>query len=98
MGIYDREYYREDEPGGLFSGRSMVTNLILVNVAVFIAEQFFRIEVPNAKDQNSLVNWFGLPPNLFVGNWRIWSLLTYGFLHDQDSVFHVGFNMFGLWL
>ena len=27
-----------------------------------------------------------------------WQLLTYGFLHDVGSLYHIGFNMLGLWM
>lgn len=29
---------------------------------------------------------------------RIWQLLSYGFLHDLRSIGHIAFNMFGLWM
>ena len=35
MGIYDRNYYRDDESGSLLNGRSVVFWLIVVNVVVF---------------------------------------------------------------
>lgn len=32
------------------------------------------------------------------GLFRPWQLLTYGFLHDLSSLYHIGFNMLGLWM
>jgi len=29
---------------------------------------------------------------------RPWQLLTYAFLHDPYSLYHIGFNMLGLWM
>ena len=29
---------------------------------------------------------------------RLWQLLTYGFLHDTNGLGHLFFNMFGLWM
>lgn len=40
---------------------------------------------------------FGLWP-LDSGYFRPWQLLTYGFLHDINSLYHIGFNMLGLWM
>ncbi len=40
---------------------------------------------------------FGLWP-IDSGLFRPWQLLTYGFLHDLASLYHVGFNMLGLWM
>ena len=88
MGIYDREYYRE-EPRGFFLGgdRSMVVNLVLINVAIFLVEVF----TPD------LSRWLSLKASLVHEPWNIWQALTYGFVHDPDSVWHVGFNMLALW-
>ena len=40
MGLYDREYYQRDEPAGISLGaqRSIVTNLLIVNVGVYLAD------------------------------------------------------------
>jgi len=40
---------------------------------------------------------FALWP-LGSGLFRPWQLLTYGFLHDLASLYHIGFNMLGLWM
>jgi rhomboid family protein len=33
-----------------------------------------------------------------TGGFRPWQLLTYGFLHSRDSIYHIVFNMFALWM
>jgi membrane associated rhomboid family serine protease len=95
MGIYDREYVREDEPGGLLSGRTMVVNLILANVVVFLIDFF---------TEHKASNFLRLEPDFFQHPWTIWQLVTYGFAHDPShhggpdhSIMHVGMNMLGLW-
>ena len=41
VGIYDRDYYREEPRGvSLFAPRSVVTKIIIVNVVVWLAEFF----------------------------------------------------------
>ena len=40
---------------------------------------------------------FALWP-LDSGLFRPWQLLTYGFLHDLNSLYHIGFNMLGMWM
>ena len=100
MGLYDRDYVR-DEPRGSFLGgnRSMVTNLILVNVGVFLLDLVFF--------NRRLSEYLALHADLFTHPWNIWQLLTYGFAHESGqpgtpivlgNFAHVGFNMFGLWL
>jgi rhomboid family protein len=90
MGLYDREYYRE-EPRGLVLGgdMSVTTTLILVNAAVFIADVF---------SDGRLSHWLALRADLFTAPQYLWQLLTYGFAHDPSSVRHMLFNMFFLWL
>ncbi|AWV01887.1 rhomboid family intramembrane serine protease [Burkholderia sp. JP2-270] len=70
----------------------MTVALILVNLAVFVAE---------ASGWPPLVERFALWPPAQPGGpatpaFHIWQLLTYGMLHA--SVAHVAFNMFGLYM
>src|SRR5262249_8181121 len=95
MGIYDRDYYQEEEQsrwgsfGGAGGGRSMVVNLVLANAAVYVADMLF---------DGRLTDALGLQSNLFQRPLQAWQLVTYGFVHDPDDFLHVLFNMFGLWL
>ena len=91
MGLYDRDYVRE-EPKGFFLGgdRSMVVNLILVNVAVFLADVLIF--------HGELSSSMAIQSDLLEKPWNCWQLLTAGFAHDPHNIMHVGFNMFALWL
>lgn len=91
MGLYDRDYSRE-EPKGFFLGgdRSMVVNLIIVNVAVFLADVLIF--------HGELSSWMAIQSDLLEKPWNCWQLLTAGFAHDPVNPFHVGCNMFALWL
>jgi membrane associated rhomboid family serine protease len=44
----------------------------------------------------------GIPLLLFAlwpgNNFQPWQLVTYGFLHDPSNIFHILFNMFGLYM
>jgi len=93
MGLYDRDYVRE-EPKGFFLGgdRSMVVNLILVNVAIFLVDVVFF------GPRHQLSQWMEVKADLFEHPWNCWQLLTAGFAHDPTNILHVGLNMFGLWL
>lgn len=90
MGIHDREYYR-DEPRGIFLGgdRSMVVNLIIINVIVYLADLLLFNEEAG--------RWLGLEASLVRQPWNAWQLLTYGFVHNPRSITHIGFNMLALW-
>ena len=89
MGIYDRSYYQEERRSLWPSGRSMVVNLILFNVAFWVADLI---------SGGQISKFFSLKPDLFEKHWQFWQLLTYGFMHDPDDLRHILFNMFGLWL
>jgi len=90
MGLYDRDYLR-DEPRGFTLGSDMsVTNtLILVNVAIYIIDVFADSRISQA---------LALQADLFTHPWDFWQLLSYGFVHDSRGVMHILFNMFTLWM
>jgi membrane associated rhomboid family serine protease len=88
MGIYDRPYYRGEERSAWLGNRSMVVNLILVNVVVFVAQKVFE----------GFTATFSLHSDLLREPWNFWQLLTYGFLHDPENLAHIVFNMIGLWV
>ena len=100
MGIYDRPYYgdEDDRPETLSGQRSMVTNLILLNVAIFLID-VFTPTLPSGG--HWLSHTLAFDPQMLTQPWNWWRLLTYGFAHasiDEGGIFHVGFNMYGLWL
>ncbi|HVX14386.1 MAG TPA: rhomboid family intramembrane serine protease [Pirellulales bacterium] len=90
MGLYDRDYIREDDQPGFFLGaqRSMVTTLILINVGVFLIDLLV---------QGDLSRLLSLKSDVFQKPWNAWQLLTAGFAHDPNTLWHVGINMVGLW-
>jgi len=90
MGIYDREYIRRDRPRffGSVGDRGQVCKwLIIINVIAFVAQivigpSFTELFLLDVKA-------------VFRG--EIWRLLTYAFLHDPNSPWHIIFNMLFLW-
>ncbi len=91
MGIYDREYYQDDNtPRGFNLGgqrRMMVTNIVLVTVAVFIVDMLTA---------GKLTATLGLNLNFYRRPWLCYQLLTYGFIHAGP--WHIALNMFMLWM
>ena len=90
MGIYDRAYYRDDPPSSGWSSLSVVAKLILINVGIFVLDAFFV-------DHAQIGQWMSLKGDWFTHPWRVWEPLTYGFAHDPKNLYHLAFNMLGLW-
>lgn len=90
MGIYDRDYYRDERRPSALSDWSAVTTLIGVNVVVFVVEML--------SDNNWIITHLGLKPDLFTHPWQAWQLITHAFVHDNQSIQHILFNMFALWI
>jgi membrane associated rhomboid family serine protease len=71
---------------------SAVTALIGANIVVFGLEQ---ISYPNLELHFAL---WPLQPIDGGEYFRFWQLVTYAFLHDNQHVSHLLFNMLGLWM
>lgn len=94
MGLADREYYREEPPRGFSLGgqRSMVLNLVLINVGLFVLNHLFGGE------QSWLTSEMALSIGTLSEPTHWWKFLTYGFAHDSTNYLHVGLNMFVLYM
>lgn len=97
MGFQDRGYYRSPV-GGFAPDMSAVNAIILVNAVVWLsnfilagnlAREFVSLEF-------SLNDLFCLRSDLPSHLGRFWTLLTYGFLHDDQTLWHIVFNMLTL--
>jgi membrane associated rhomboid family serine protease len=99
MGIYDRSYYREDNELDLrpsWNQRSAVSTLIIINVAVFLANVFlskdFVVGYQGAVNEFLMLRGGDATKPLM---W--WHTLTYGFCHDAFGFMHLAMNMLGLY-
>jgi membrane associated rhomboid family serine protease len=90
VGIYDRDYYRQGGSGfQLRAPRTAVVTIILINVAVFIAELATR-------ETGFVQNALACHASSLAKPWMWWQFITYGFVHDPWNVQHIIFNMLGL--
>lgn len=100
MGLYDRDYTRDEEDGGYgFSpeyggvGRSKTSItmiLVIINAAVYLADALFS---PN----HALMHSLAVDANTITHPWMWWQFLTAGFAHSTRDLWHILFNMFVLW-
>lgn len=90
MGLYDRHYYNDDQLQPLQTGwnaRSIVAIIILINGAIQLLTLNDRVAPLlwlRAEDLGNPIHWY--------------RFLTYGFVHSQQDIQHVLFNMLSLFL
>lgn len=90
MGIYDRNYYREEVPAFQpWDKYSMVTNLIIINAVVLVLNFLFT----NRDD--AISNFLTLRADDLREPWNWYRFLTYGFVHG--NVMHLLLNMISLY-
>jgi membrane associated rhomboid family serine protease len=75
--------------GGLGSIPTVVKYLLIANIVVFLAQNFFM-------QQGTPLEIWGALWALKTGNFKIWQLITHLFMHASFT--HILFNMFGLWM
>jgi len=100
MGLYDRDYTREDYRSqfqyapqmrfGLPRGTPVVRWLLITNIAVFLTAIFIR---PLGI---FIYKWFPVEPDSLPRILQLWRLITYQFLHDPNDIWHIFVNMLGL--
>ncbi len=105
MGIYDRDYYRNERSsflGSITDSAPVCKWIIIINIGVFLAQLFttdfqsFNLPGIAQPDYGIITNAFILNKNAVLQG-QVWRLLSYAFLHDPFSIFHILFNMLFLW-
>ncbi len=103
MGLYERDYGRDDgvtpweQHQRSQKPKSFTIILVVVTVAIHFLDMILadqKVEPPSS----SLMPIFGCYKDTLLKPWMWFQFLTYGFLHDQQNLMHVGFNMFGLYI
>jgi membrane associated rhomboid family serine protease len=92
MGFQDRDYYRESSQSIYVT--SMVIKLMIINGIVFLAEILFGNDLRG----NSVASLLSVHADTIARPWYWWQFLTAGFVHDPQSITHIFFNMFSLYI
>ena len=93
--LYDRPYMQQPQ-GSAAKNRSIVTTLLVTTVAIFVLQNLLNVLMPTYGGRNFfLSNWFALNGQQFK-ELKVWTVLSYGFLHSTQSLFHIIGNMLGL--
>ncbi|MGL4552763.1 MAG: rhomboid family intramembrane serine protease [Gemmataceae bacterium] len=99
MGINERDYYRKEGPSIFGSPEDQgkaCTWLIGVTVGVFVVQMLTRAKTYDGWASGPFTEALLLDaPKVFRG--EVWRLLTAAFLHSESGVYHILFNMLGLW-
>ncbi len=98
MGINNRDYYKPSGFGGFTFFPPVLKKIIIINVIVFfisIVLQMIKV-TPYATAYLYMQKYFALLP--FDSGFLPWQLITYQFMHDVNSLGHILFNMFILWM
>ncbi|MGA2915968.1 MAG: rhomboid family intramembrane serine protease [Sedimentisphaerales bacterium] len=100
MGIYDRDYSRPDyeEQGSqpqlqfrLPQLTPVVKWLLILNVGIFL---LCIIVKPVGR---FIYEWFSVDSTSFSRFPQVWRLISYQFLHDPSTLWHLALNMLGLY-
>ena len=83
---------------GVVFGPGPMTPAIKAIVYANVAAYALTFVTVNLLGTRFLVDWFGLVPQHTLENLQVWRLVTYLFLHDPGSPFHILFNMLSLWM
>ncbi|EQA36970.1 peptidase, S54 family [Leptospira inadai serovar Lyme str. 10] len=74
----------------------VVRRLLFLNLGVFVLE--FILKLASPQTLGLFLGIFGLVPDFVLHKFFAWQVLTYAFLHDPNSIFHILFNMLSLWM
>jgi membrane associated rhomboid family serine protease len=93
MGIYDRDYYRNDATtfARWVNPHRVCHWLIAINVFVFVMQMTTR-----NGGVSPLMDYFSLKPEKVIHG-EVWRLLTCAFLHSEADIWHIVMNMLVLW-
>lgn len=99
MGIESRDYLRHESEGNyrsfnMSSGGWAIKYLIIANVVVFLLE----VATSEGRGSSPVINFLALDRGSLFPGFQIWRLLTYGFCHSTQTLGHIFFNMFILWM
>lgn len=98
MGLSDRDYAREPSSGfQLRAPETAVGLLIAVNVGLYLLDMLLSQRVPGGDVTHVVSNSLKLRSDLLEHPWNCWQLITYGFVHDPNNIWHILGNMFALW-
>jgi membrane associated rhomboid family serine protease len=93
MGLYDRDYYRDDASRNPLLGGLAPTTRMLIGITVGV----YILQLLTGGQGGAVTTWLRLDPGRVVFRFEIWRLLTYAFCHGSD-LWHIVGNMYFFWI
>ena len=95
--LYDRPYMRHSFTGAEPKIPPIVMNLIFITVGVFVLQQVMDVFFPamGGGSNSFMSEWFALSGRSFR-ELKVWTIVSYSFLHSTAGFFHIFGNMIGL--
>jgi len=77
---------------------TMVTKLLVITIGVFVLQQVLNVFFPgpDGRENSFLWEWLALSGENFH-QLKVWTVLSYGFLHITQNLLHIVGNMLGLY-
>jgi membrane associated rhomboid family serine protease len=94
--LYDRPYMRQ-APEPAAKQTSAVTILLVVTIGIFVLQQVLNVSFPSyaGRENHFLGDWFAFSAGNFK-ELKVWTVVSYAFLHSTTTIMHIVGNMFGL--
>ncbi len=94
--LYDRPYMRQ-APEPAAKQTSAVTILLIVTICIFVLQQVLNVSFPGpgGRENPLLGNWFAFNAENFK-SLKVWTVVSYAFLHSTATIMHIFGNMLGL--
>ena len=107
MGIYDRDYYQQEETPKRtrvvrqLRGASVTTKLLIANIVVYLVCWLLCTE--GGLQTASVYDALSIGNDFFDHPYELWRLISYGFMHSpfwesNGIFFHILTNCFVLWM
>lgn len=91
--LYDRPYMKATDPPTRRLG--VLSWLIITEIIVFVVQHIVWLFLGPEIYRNVILDFFALSGET-IQDGKVWTFLTYGFLHDTGNIFHILFNLLGL--
>jgi len=94
--LYDRPYMRQSSEPPIKQA-SVVTALLVLTISIFVLQHILNISFPGygGRPNRFLTNWFAFSAENFKAL-KVWTVLSYAFLHSTTTIMHIVGNMLGL--